>query len=473
MHLSQLITRISPKLPLLPEPSIPKALMVDTAALAPAPNPANPTTLYLDQHGFSLNEIRFSFTTDINVLSVLIEIGAVLMSATKVQSFQNPLALTAIAADFDIILQAAASELDAPLILLDLSGQHIIAATSSTVDAHSPVGRFLAAQEPALDPNQFYQHMYLTNPNESPTPLLLTPIAYQSEPLGYLAIVTTTPLTARQTRLLPAFARVITCASIRDKVIVNSLSQRDRLVSLLLTEQQDSTFKQQFENQGAILPTNMVLIKCEPTANQSLATLEARLTYLMIPMFTQVLITIHHHACLALVTISLPEYNQPNFVTQLTTIATRGKCRLIVSNFYRHANDTSAAYQVCNRAARLKNDVKPVLFCSDVFFDLMLTQVSNRDNILPFFIDSSLKVLTDYDQANHTELVATLRAYLLATCNLTATAETLFIHPNTLRKRMQHITHLTGLNLKDAKTCFKLAASLEVSRYLMVNHLNR
>lgn len=214
MHLSQLITRISPKLPLSSEPSIPKALMVDTAALAPAPNPANPTTLYLDQHGFSLNEIRFSFTTDINVLSVLIEIGAVLMSATKVQSFQNPLALTAIAADFDIILQAAASELDAPLILLDLSGQHIIAATSSTVDAHSPVGRFLAAQEPALDPNQFYQHMYLTNPNESPTPLLLTPIAYQSEPLGYLAIVTTTPLTARQTRLLPAFARVITCASL-------------------------------------------------------------------------------------------------------------------------------------------------------------------------------------------------------------------------------------------------------------------
>lgn len=212
----------------------------------------------------------------------------------------------------------------------------------------------------------------------------------------------------------------------------------------------------------------MVLIKCEPVANQSLSTLKARLTYLMMPMFNQVLITIHHRVCLALITINLSDYNQQLFHDQLTTIATRGKCRLIVSNFYTNPHDTISAYQICNRAARLKNNSDSVLFCSDVFFNLILTQVNNRDSILPFLIDPGLKALADYDQANHTELVRTLQAYLQATCNLTVTARTLFVHPNTLRKRMQHITHLTGLDIKDAKTCFNLAASLEISHYLQI-----
>lgn len=468
MRLNKLINQLTTKLPLNLCSPIPPLLMVDSVTLSSVPEHPQKTTLYLEPLSFTIDNYCIQFSTPINVLPVLIELGIILISNNYIQKQQNPLALKAIAADFDIIIQIAANELDAPLILLDLDGQQIITATTPAYDESSTIGHFLANQDPALDPSKFYHHMYLTTQAESAIPLLLTPLAYQGNPLGYLAIVVINPLTSKQTRLLPAFARVITCASVRDKIVGNSLSQRDRLVSLLLTEPTDTTIEQQFKNQGAILPENMVLIKCEPIANQSLPTLKARLTYLMMPMFSQVLITIHHRVCLALVTINLSDYNQQLFHDQLTTIATRGKCRLIVSNFYTNPHDTISAYQFCNRAARLKNHTDPVLFCSDVFFNLILTQVNNRDSILPFLVDPCLKVLINYDQTNHTELVYTLQAYLLATCNLTETARTLFVHPNTLRKRMQHITYLTGLDLKDAKTCFKLAASLEISHYLQI-----
>lgn len=85
MHLAQLLTRITPKLPLLETSNFPKTLMVDAAVLAPAPKIAKPTTLYLDARVFTLNKTWFAFTTAISPLSVLIEIGDTLMSATKVQ----------------------------------------------------------------------------------------------------------------------------------------------------------------------------------------------------------------------------------------------------------------------------------------------------------------------------------------------------------------------------------------------------
>ena len=92
--------------------------------------------------------------------------------------------------------------------------------------------------------------------------------------------------------------------------------------------------------------------------------------------------------------------------------------------------------------------------CSVIFYNL------------PFFINPALRLLLAYDQQNHTELVPTLDVYLRATCNLTRTAKQLYVHPNTLRNRLHHITTLTGCDLRDAETCFKLAASFKLRQFL-------
>lgn len=182
------------------------------------------------------------------------------------------------------------------------------------------------------------------------------------------------------------------------------------------------------------------------------------------------MITLYHHQCLALVSVDLPTYNNPEFKANLATIADRANCRLIVSNQYTRPEDTIAAYAVCSRTAKLKSQPTHVTMCEDAFFDLMLAQVDHAE-ILPFFINPAVKALMDHDAENKTELLPTLDAYLESGENLTHTARQLFIHLNTLRYRLKHISDITGIDLKDAETCFKLGASFKVRRYLNHNKL--
>jgi GAF domain-containing protein len=56
--------------------------------------------------------------------------------------------------------------------------------------------------------------------------------------------------------------------------------------------------------------------------------------------------------------------------------------------------------------------------------------------------------LAEYDGARSTQLLPTLEEFLRRRGNISATAEALYIHPNTLRQRLRRIGELTGLDLR-------------------------
>jgi purine catabolism regulator len=56
--------------------------------------------------------------------------------------------------------------------------------------------------------------------------------------------------------------------------------------------------------------------------------------------------------------------------------------------------------------------------------------------------------LVEYDARRGTRLLDTLEAYLDHRGNVVATARFLFIHPNTLRQRLDRIERLSGLDLE-------------------------
>jgi hypothetical protein len=56
--------------------------------------------------------------------------------------------------------------------------------------------------------------------------------------------------------------------------------------------------------------------------------------------------------------------------------------------------------------------------------------------------------IAEYDDAHSTALLATLEEFLSRRGTITATAEALYIHPNTLRQRLRRIMELTGLDLR-------------------------
>ena len=71
--------------------------------------------------------------------------------------------------------------------------------------------------------------------------------------------------------------------------------------------------------------------------------------------------------------------------------------------------------------------------------------------------------LVDYDRRRGTTLLGTLERYLDERGNVVGTARALYIHPNTLRQRLERIERETGLDL-DRDDWLSLAIAVKVVR---------
>ena len=60
----------------------------------------------------------------------------------------------------------------------------------------------------------------------------------------------------------------------------------------------------------------------------------------------------------------------------------------------------------------------------------------------------ALKKLGEYDRQRQAQLTRTLEEFLRQRGNISATAQALYVHPNTLRQRLRRIEELTGINIK-------------------------
>lgn len=78
---------------------------------------------------------------------------------------------------------------------------------------------------------------------------------------------------------------------------------------------------------------------------------------------------------------------------------------------------------------------------------------------------SAAKKLESYDRKNGTELMGTLHAYLACHRNRNEAAEKLYIHRNTLAKRLEKINDLIHVDFSDAETVFHLMFSFRVLEY--------
>src|SRR5918997_4929826 len=75
----------------------------------------------------------------------------------------------------------------------------------------------------------------------------------------------------------------------------------------------------------------------------------------------------------------------------------------------------------------------------------------------------AVEALIDYDGRRSSQLVETLESYLGARCSVAASGRTLFIHPNTVRQRLDRIERITGLDLRQ-EDLLSLELALKVAR---------
>ena len=74
-------------------------------------------------------------------------------------------------------------------------------------------------------------------------------------------------------------------------------------------------------------------------------------------------------------------------------------------------------------------------------------------------------ILEQYDRKNGTDLMGTLHAYLTSGKNVSEAAAALYIHRNTLAKRLERIASIITVDLSDRETVFHLLFSFRVIEY--------
>jgi DNA-binding PucR family transcriptional regulator len=99
---------------------------------------------------------------------------------------------------------------------------------------------------------------------------------------------------------------------------------------------------------------------------------------------------------------------------------------------------------------------------SDLGVYRLLLQVKRPEELIDF-MHGVLRPLYDYDGRRDTTLVETMRAFLANGFSVTATAEALIVHPNTISYRLRRIEEILGMNCHDPQALlqFQLAFLVE------------
>jgi len=122
------------------------------------------------------------------------------------------------------------------------------------------------------------------------------------------------------------------------------------------------------------------------------------------------------------------------------------------------------SYQEARRsifiARKLDKDDEVISYSSLGVYKLLFAVKDGA--VLQEYANQLLKPILRYDRGKNDILMQTLRNYLLCNCNNQKTADSLFIHLNTLKYRLQKIEDICGVDLNDPEERLNLQLALKV-----------
>lgn len=140
------------------------------------------------------------------------------------------------------------------------------------------------------------------------------------------------------------------------------------------------------------------------------------------------------------------------------------------------AGVSQTAYRLRNLSGRHQQAMKAIqmgqlldgagpLFYYDTYSVYHCLELCAQQVSLLQLCHSAVLKLESYDRKNGTELLGTLHAYLSCHSNLSEAAASLYIHRNTLSKRLDKINDLIHVDFNDAETVFHLMFSYRILEY--------
>jgi hypothetical protein len=115
------------------------------------------------------------------------------------------------------------------------------------------------------------------------------------------------------------------------------------------------------------------------------------------------------------------------------------------------------------RVLRTKNDWERDGLFASMRHDIVLNEIVEVLRARPILVRGLLDRLITHDRQYHTDYVTTLRVYMNSFGDMRAAAQSLNLHPNSLRYRVKRLTEIGGLDLDDPQLRLALQLLLEMA----------
>lgn len=114
----------------------------------------------------------------------------------------------------------------------------------------------------------------------------------------------------------------------------------------------------------------------------------------------------------------------------------------------------------------LQEGARPEAIDSSTYRLLVRTLAAEPEEVRRFY-ENTVAPLVRYDAQYHTDLVATLEAYLAHNCNMNQTAGAIYAHRHTIAYRLERVRELTGLDPSSSEHRERLGLGLKAYRILL------
>lgn len=162
---------------------------------------------------------------------------------------------------------------------------------------------------------------------------------------------------------------------------------------------------------------------------------------------------------------STPRAFEEKEALALTNFLQFNKMRCGVSYYYTSLTASDYAVDHAMAAVRCSNQQGRILHYEDAYLNHLFSLGKNR-SWLTLQICPDLRMLANYDEEHHTELLQTLRTFIECSRSASAASAALHIHKSTFFYRMGKIAELLNTDIYDGKRLFAYEFSLKLIDYL-------
>lgn len=237
----------------------------------------------------------------------------------------------------------------------------------------------------------------------------------------------------------------------------------------LLRNSNVSNIRQRLEDLGVHLKETFYIIAIPP-AGVGLSNLRQEIILERVKqILPESIYVIYEETIVLLISQDLDQNLNKYEIARLDEYLSANHLKAGISNFFQYLEDTARFYRQAVDSVRIANRLNvpdAICYYSDYYVYRMLETFEKEDTEIRFLIHPGLMKLYLYDQKRETELISTLREYLIHPGQSSLVAENLHIHKNTLLYRLGKIREITGCSLSDGEEFMNLNLSLMIMNYL-------